>query len=261
VTRPIVFCTDYGLRDEFVGVCHGVMLRIAPDASVIDLTHAVPRQDVQRGALVLSRAAPYLPEDAVYCAVVDPGVGSERRAVAVRAGTGALLVGPDNGLLSLAWSELGGAEAAFEISSPGIVLHPISNTFHGRDVFAPAAAHLAMGTSLETIGPRLDPERLQVLEVPGPMMAPDAIGARVIGVDGFGNVQLNVTREHLVDTGIEGTVGVAGTRVPLVETFTDLPEHGLGVIVDSQGFIALVVNKGSAAEILHLGEGSTVVLE
>jgi S-adenosylmethionine hydrolase len=107
----------------------------------------------------------------------------------------------------------------------------------------------------------LDPERLQVLEVAGPMMAPDAIGARVIGVDGFGNVQLNVTREHLVDVGIEGTVGVAGTRVPLVETFTDLPEHGLGVIVDSQGFVALVVNKGSAAEILHLGEGSTVVLE
>ena len=155
VTRPIVFCTDYGLRDEFVGVCHGVMLRIAPRCSVIDLTHAIPRQDVLRGALVLSRAAPYLPVDAVYCAVVDPGVGSERRAVAVRAGTGALLVGPDNGLLSLAWSELGGAEAAFEISSPGIVLHPISNTFHGRDVFAPAAAHLAMGTSLETIGPAL----------------------------------------------------------------------------------------------------------
>ena len=261
MSRPIVFCTDYGLQDEFVGVCHGVMFKIDPDASVIDLTHAVPRQDVMRGALVLSRAAPYLPEDAVYCAVVDPGVGSERRAVGVRAGTGALLVGPDNGVLSLAWAVLGGDEDSFEISSPGIVLHPMSNTFHGRDVFAPAAAHLAMGTPLETIGPRVDPEHLQVLEVPGPMVAPDAIGARVIGVDGFGNVQLNVTRQHLVDAGIEGTVGVAGTHIPLVETFTDLPEHGLGVIVDSQGFVALVVNKGSAAEVLHLGEGSTVVLE
>jgi len=261
VSRPIVFCTDYGLRDEFVGVCHGVMFKIAPDASVIDLTHAIPRQDVMRGALVLSRAAPYLPDDAVYCAVVDPGVGSERRAVAIRAGTGALLVGPDNGVLSLAWAVLGGTEDAFEISSPGIVLHPMSNTFHGRDVFAPAAAHLAMGTPLETIGPRLNPDQLQVLEVPGPMVAPDAIGARVIGVDGFGNVQLNVTNEHLVAAGIEGTVGVAGSRVPLVETFTDLPEHGLGVIVDSLGFVALVVNKGSAAEMLHLGEGSTVVLE
>jgi S-adenosylmethionine hydrolase len=197
----------------------------------------------------------------VYCAVVDPGVGSERRAVAVRAGTGALLVGPDNGLLSLAWAVLGGAEAAFEISSPGIVLHPMSNTFHGRDVFSPAAAHLATGTPLETIGPRMDPEHLQVLEVPGPMVGPDAIGARVIGVDGFGNVQLDATREHLIDAGIEGTVGVAGSRVPLVETFADLPEHGLGVIVDSQGFVALVVNRGSAAEMLRLGEGSTVVLE
>ena len=118
-----------------------------------------------------------------------------------------------------------------------------------------------MGTPLETIGPRVDPEHLQVLELPGPMVAPDAIGARVIGVDGFGNVQLNVTREHLADAGIEGTVGVAGSRVPLVETFTDLPEHALGVIVDSQGFVALVVNKGSAAEMLRLGEGSTLVLE
>ncbi|TMK16086.1 MAG: SAM-dependent chlorinase/fluorinase, partial [Actinobacteria bacterium] len=168
---------------------------------------------------------------------------------------------PDNGLLSLAWAVLGGAEAAYEISSPGIVLHPVSNTFHGRDVFAPAAAHLAMGTPLETIGSRLDTEHLQVLEVHGPMVAPGAIGARVIGVDGFGNVQLNVTREHLADAGIEGTVGVAGSRVPLVETFTDLPEHALGVIVDSQGFVALVVNKGSAAEMLRLGEGSTLVLE
>src|SRR4029078_9075514 len=104
-------------------------------------------------------------------------------------------------------------------------------------------------------------QRLLLLELPGPMMAPYAIGARVIGVDGFGNVQLNVTREHLGDAGIEGTVGVAGKRVPLVETFTDLPELGLGAIVDSQGFVALVVNKGSAAEMLRLGEGSTVVLE
>ena len=118
MTRPLVFLTDYGIADEFVGVCHGVMTRIAPDARIVDLTHAVPRQDVMRGALTLGRATGYMPEDAVYVAVVDPGVGSERRSIAVLADSGALLVGPDNGLLSLAWEALGGASAAVEITGP-----------------------------------------------------------------------------------------------------------------------------------------------
>ena len=261
MTRPIVFCTDYGLRDDFVGVCHGVIAKIAPEVRVIDLQHAIPRQDVMRGALVLSRAVPYMPEDSVYCAVVDPGVGSERRAIAVATPSGALLVGPDNGVLSLAWDALGGAEAAYQIASPGIVLSPISHTFHGRDLFAPAAAHLAIGTPIETIGSPLDAATLHVLEVIGPMVAPGAIGARVVGVDGFGNVQLNVTRTHLADAGIEGMLGIGGIEAPIVSTFTDLPPQALGAIVDSQGFVALVVNQGSAAEMLHLGEGSTVVLE
>jgi S-adenosylmethionine hydrolase len=261
VSRAIVFCTDYGLRDEFVGVCHGVMAKIAPDVTVIDLSHAIPRQDVMRGALVLSRAVPFMPVDVVYCAVVDPGVGSERRAIALRAASGSVLVGPDNGLLSLAWEALGGVEVAFEIASPGIVLSPVSHTFHGRDVFAPAAAHLATGTPIDTVGPSIDLAGLHALEVLGPMVAPGAIGARVIGVDGFGNVQVNVTRDHLADAAIERVVRLAGMEAPLVATFTDLPAHGLGAIVDSQGFIAFVVNQGSAAEMLHLGEGSTVVLE
>jgi S-adenosylmethionine hydrolase len=141
------------------------------------------------------------------------------------------------------------------------VLSPVSHTFHGRDVFAPAAAHLATGKPIDTIGPAIDASGLHVLEVLGPMVAPGAIGARVVGVDGFGNVQLNVARDHLVAAGIEDVVGVAGTEAPIVSTFTDLPPQALGAIVDSQGFVALVVNQGSAAEMLHLGEGSTVVLE
>jgi len=261
VTRPIVFCTDYGLADEFVGICHGVMRRIAPDAVVIDLTHAIPRQDVLRCALVLSRATPYLPHDAVYCAVVDPGVGSERRAIAVAAGGGAVLVGPDNGVLSAAWESLGGAVAAYEIAAPEVTLQPVSHTFHGRDVFAPAAAHLASGVPIERVGPALDPAALRVLEIPGPMVAPLAVGARVTGVDGFGNVQLNVTREHLQSAGIGERLVVAGRKVPLVEIFADLPEQGLGAIVDSQGYLALVVNQGSAADRLGLSEGSAVVVE
>ena len=159
MTRPIVFCTDYGLQDEFVGVCHAVMARIAPDAHVIDLTHAIPRQDVGRGAMALSRAVAYLPDDAVVVAVVDPGVGSERRAVALSTSAGVLLVGPDNGLLSSTWEALGGVEEAREIAADGVVLTPVSETFHGRDVFAPAAAHLAAGMALERSGPSIDPRR------------------------------------------------------------------------------------------------------
>ena len=171
MSRPIVFLTDYGMADEFVGVCHGVMLRIAPDVRVIDLTHSIPRQDVMHGALTLGRATSYLPEDAVYVAVVDPGVGSGRGSIAVRAASGALLVGPDNGVLSLAWEALGGAEDAVEITSDDVVLQPVSRTFHGRDVFAPAAAHLAVGMPLAALGSALDVDRLHVLELPGPMVA------------------------------------------------------------------------------------------
>jgi S-adenosylmethionine hydrolase len=261
VTRPIVLCTDYGLHDEFVGICHGVIATIAPGTQVIDLTHAIPRQDVVRGAIVLSRATPFMPVDAVYCAVVDPGVGSARRAIAVRSVDGPLLVGPDNGLLAPAWQELGGVADVHEITDPSVVLEPLSNTFHGRDVFAPAAAHLSIGMPPAALGPALDPAGLQLLELSGPMMTPGAIGARVVGVDGFGNVQLNVREQHLRDAGIAGHVHLGGAAVPIVAIFADLPDHGLGVIIDSQGYLALVVNQGSAAEALNLHEGSAVILE
>src|SRR5688572_23132791 len=152
------------------------MARIAPEARVIDLSHAVPRQDVLRGAVELARAVPYMPTGAVYVAVVDPGVGSKRRGVAVAAGS-TLLVGPDNGVLSLAWDVLGGLTEAVEIQSPEILLAPVSRTFHGRDVFAPAAAHLAAGTPLGDLGPVTDVASLERLDVPGPMVAVGAVGA------------------------------------------------------------------------------------
>ncbi len=259
--RPIVFCTDYGLSDEFVGVCHGVMARIAPEARVIDLSHAIPRQDVMKGALVLSRAAPFMPADAVFCAVIDPGVGSERRAVAVEAASGALLVGPDNGLLSALWEVLGGVVAAVEISSAGVVLEPLSRTFHGRDMFAPAAAHLAAGLPLAEVGPAIATGDLATLELAAPMVASGKVGSRVTGIDGFGNVQLNVTPEHLAAAGIGPRISIGGEEVPFVGIFADLPDRGLGLIVDSQGFLAIVVNRGSAAEALQLTEGAMIVLE
>lgn len=261
--RPIVFMTDYGTADEFVGICHGVIARIAPAARVIDLTHAIPRQDVLRGALTLGRAMPYLPADAVHCAVVDPGVGSARRSIAVAAGSGALLVGPDNGVLSLAWVALGGVAAAHEITSPLVLLEPVSRTFHGRDVFAPAAAWLASGMPLEEVGPAVDAGSLLAVELPTAMVTPGAIGARVVGVDGFGNVQLGATPADLEAAGVgsDGSLAVGGRRLPLVAAFADLPVQTVGALVDAQGMLALVVNQGSAAERLGLREGDTVVIE
>jgi S-adenosyl-L-methionine hydrolase (adenosine-forming) len=261
VTRPIVFITDYGRADEFVGVCQGVMTRIAPGARVIDLTHDIPRQDVMRGALILARATTYMPEDAVYVAVVDPGVGTERRSIAVEVASGALLVGPDNGLLSLAWTALGGAERAAEIADPSVMLFPVSKTFHGRDVFAPAGAHLAAGVPLEDVGPALEPSRLRTLEMPGPMVAAGALGCRVIGVDGFGNVQLNARPPDMDEAGLGAMLQVAGRTIPRVGMFADVPEGVLAAIVDSQGYVALVVNHGSAAELLSLKDGAAVILE
>ena len=261
MTRPIVFCTDYGLADGFVGVCHGVIARIAPDARVIDLTHSVPRQDVLRGALTIGRATPYMPADAVYVAVVDPGVGSERRSIAVRTASGALLVGPDNGVLSLAWESLGGADAAAAIEDERVTLQPVSKTFHGRDVFAPTGAHLARGFPLEDVGSAIEPETLRVVEMPGPMVTPGAVGTRVVEVDAFGNVQLSARPADLEAAGLGSLLTVAGRPVPLVSIFADVAEGVLAAIVDSQGYVALVVNHGSAAQVLNLRQGGAVVLE
>jgi hypothetical protein len=261
MSRPIVFLTDYGLADEFVGVCHGVMARIAPDAPVIDLSHAVPRQDVLRGAVTLGRSVPYLPEDAVYLAVVDPGVGSDRRPIAVRTAAGVDLVGPDNGLLSFAWDELGGVAEAVEVRADDVVLRPISRTFHGRDIFAPAAAHLARGLAVGALGPAVEVESLRTLELPGPMVTPGAIGARVLGIDGFGNVQLNARADDLEAAGIGDTLSVGGRVIPRVGIFSDVPPGAVAALLDSQGQVALVVNSGSAAETMGLVVGRAVVLE
>lgn len=260
MTRPIVFLTDYGIADEFVGVCHGVIARLAPDARVIDLSHAVARHDVLQGSVMLARAVPYMPPDAVWVAVVDPGVGSERRAVAVETSTGAHLVGPDNGLLSGAWRELGGASRAVEITSEDVLLSPVSRTFHGRDIFAPAAARLADGWAVERLGAALDPSTLRTVDLSPPMVASGTVGARVVAVDGFGNVQLNARPGDLDAAGIVRGAEVSGRRVARVATFADVPRGDLALIVDSQGYAALVVNGGSASERLGLRPGDPVVL-
>lgn len=260
MSRTIVFLSDYGLADGFVGVCHGVIARIAPDARIIDLTHQIIRQDVLGGAIVLARSTRFMPDDVVYLAVVDPGVGSERRPIAVETRAGAVLVGPDNGVLSMTWAELGGAERAAGISAPDVLLHPVSRTFHGRDVFAPAAAHLSAGLALEDLGPPVALEDLHVVDLPAPMVTPGSVGARVVAVDGFGNVQLNVTAAELEAAGLGPTLAIGTRDVPRVATFAEVPLGGCGAIVDSQGYLALVVNRGSAAQLLGLSAGDPVVL-
>ncbi|MEX0833731.1 MAG: SAM-dependent chlorinase/fluorinase [Actinomycetota bacterium] len=259
-SRPIVFLSDYGLEDEFVGICHGVISGISPESRVIDLTHSVPPQNVLRGATTLAESTGYMPPNAVYLAVVDPGVGSTRRAVVVETSSGATLVGPDNGLLSIAWERLQGAVKAAEIKSDRVILQPVSKTFHGRDIFAPAAAHLSAGFDSSQVGPEVDVSTLRRLQMRVPRVDDGSIVAEVTGVDRFGNVQLNVRQEHISAAAMRDSIEVGGRRIPLVESFSMVAPDELAVVIDSHGWISLVVNRGHAASLLGLGEGSEVVI-
>jgi S-adenosyl-L-methionine hydrolase (adenosine-forming) len=265
--RPIVFLSDYGLDDEFVGICHSVMARIAPDSRVIDLSHAVPPQDVFRGALTLHRAIGYLAAEAVVIVVVDPGVGTPRRPIAVETVRGGrLLVGPDNGVLSLGWEEEGGVASAVEVTSPDVILEPSSRTFHGRDIFAPAAAHLAAGMALSDLGPTVDPASLVELTLPRAGVEPGQVDAEVLGIDRFGNAQLSARPADLVVAGLgepeelQLSSGEWSTQVRRVATFGAVSEGQFGLIVDSSGWLTLVINRGSAAEAFALAAGDPVTL-
>jgi S-adenosylmethionine hydrolase len=261
---PIVFLSDFGLGDEFVGTCHGVVARLAPDARIIDLTHGVPRGDVLRGAIMLRGALPYVPEDAILLAVVDPGVGTDRRPLAVRTAGGRLLVGPDNGLLSPAWASLGEVETAVEVASPSVVLEPISATFHGRDVFAPAAAHLATGEDLRRLGPEVDLGSLVRLDVPSAAAADGSLRAPVLSVDAFGNVQLAATEVDLGRAGLREALDLvvrAGREsLPAARgrTYAAVQEGALVVLVDSSGWLAVASNRGDAATMLRVAPGDEV---
>jgi S-adenosylmethionine hydrolase len=261
---PIVFLSDFGLQDEFVGTCHGVVARSAPTARVIDLTHGIPQGDVLRGALALAGALPYVPADAVLLAVVDPGVGGSRRAVAVRSGTGRLLVGPDNGVLSLAWPLLGDVAQGVAITSPDVVLRPTSSTFHGRDVFAPAAAHLADGGELGSLGEPVDPGTLVRIEAPRPAAAAGSLTARVLAVDRFGNAQLGADPADLAAAGLDRAstlavrAGAATATARRATTYGDVGEGELLLLVDSSGRMALACNRGDAAGELRVVPGDTI---
>lgn len=273
-TSTITFSSDYGLADPFVGVCHAVIARIAPDARVIDLTHGIARHDVAAGAVTLADCAPYLPAG-VHLAVVDPGVGTTRGAVAVAAGEH-VLVGPDNGLLVPAADRLGGIDGAWELAVPAYRLEPVSATFHGRDVFAPAAAHLARGVPPDELGPARDPVDLTRLDLPVPELRDGWLAGTVVGVDGFGNAALDVRGEDLAAAGLHpgDTVAVGtGPDAPqapakpptavaatVAQTFADVPAGALALLVDSFGRAALARNGGDAARTLGVRAGTPVTV-
>ncbi|MDQ3676685.1 MAG: SAM-dependent chlorinase/fluorinase [Actinomycetota bacterium] len=258
----VTFLTDYGCSDEFVGVCHGVIARIAPQASVIDITHGVRRHDVRAGAVILRRAIGFMPVG-VHLAVVDPGVGGERRAVALRcAADGHVLVGPDNGLLAAAAERLGGVAEAIDIGRSPLRLQPVSRTFHGRDIFAPVAAHLAAGTAWPEAGEPLDPDTLVTLDLPRPRVNASAVVAHVLTADGYGNVALDAELGDLAGSGLKigGAVSVNGRRALYANAFGDVPEGELVLYEDGFGALAVAVNRGSALEALELGLDAEVEL-
>jgi S-adenosylmethionine hydrolase len=262
----ITFLTDFGLEDDFVGTCHGVMKRIAPDAQIIDITHGIRPGRILQGALVLANTLGYMPSG-VHLAVVDPGVGSSRRPLALQDAAGRLYVGPDNGLLLPAADRFGGVAAAHELANAAFALERVSRTFHGRDLFSPAAAHLAVGIPLYELGPPIDPEELVRLDLPEPDVGPAEIRATVLGIDRFGNVVLNLNREHLETVDV-----VPGTKVELrrgsdrwfavaARTFGDASVGELILYEDSYRNVAVAVSRGSAADVLGVEEGSELVIQ
>ena len=266
MARPITFLSDYGHDDEFAGVCRAVIARIAPEAKVIDLTHGIPRHDVRQGAAVLANALPFAPPG-VHLAVVDPEVGTERRAVAIRvADEDRVLVGPDNGLLWPAVERLGGPLEAADISLSPFRLEPLSATFHGRDVFAPVAATLAQGATLAEAGVPLPPSALTILEASRARIEDGRTLAHVAYLDHYGNAVLDLGEARLPETGLRlGHRVVVETRSESAETvfartFADVDQGELLLYLDSYRSFALAVNRGSAAAELRLAPGDEVVL-
>lgn len=258
----ISLLTDYGTQDAFVGVCHGVILKIDPQARIIDLTHNVPAYDVRHGAVVLRDALPYLPVG-VHVAIVDPAVGTDRRAVALRCADGRVLVGPDNGVLCLAWEACGGVVEAVEVSDSPFRLEPVSPTFHGRDLFVPVAARIAAGAELSGAGRPLDARGMVRIDLPEARVEGATLIAQPLFVDTFGNLRLNAGLADLALTGARPgdavIVETGGRRhaAMVATTFADAPTGEMIVYRNPDGALAVAVREGEAAHVLN-GTGGPI---
>ena len=250
----ISLTTDFGLSDGFVAALHGVIARHAPTVRVIDVTHDVHPGDIARGSAVLAQTVPHLPA-AVHVAVVDPGVGTRRRGVALSTPAG-LLVGPDNGLLPPAADALGGITGAVELTNAEWHGRSVAATFHGRDIFAPVAARLALGVPLAHAGTRLDPASLVRLPPPVVTVGDGYVEAEVLTVDRYGNVQLAATAESLAGLGERVVVG--GMRAVRRATFGEVARGELLVFGDSAGHAAVAINGGRAVVALGVEPGDVL---
>lgn len=265
MSLPISFVSDFGHADEFVGVVHGVIARLAPESRVIDVTHGLPRGEVRPAALSLLRAIHYLPRG-VALVVVDPGVGTQRRAIAARTDWG-FFVGPDNGVMSPAVAMVGGAEITVAIENPEAMIPSAGATFAGRDVFAPAAALLSSGeATLEELGPIVDPDSVFPLLLPLPEAGSASIQGEVWWVDHYGNVQLNIAPEDLRAIGAtEGSeltviVGSQQHTVPWVHAYGDVGEGEQLLYTDSSGMIAIAVRGARGDHRFGVGDGTAVTI-
>lgn len=266
----VSFLTDYGTADEFVGVVKSVIRDIAPHVAVIDLTHEIAPFDIRAGSLALARCIGYVPSGVVL-AVVDPGVATHRRAIAIEVAGGAgVVIGPDNGLLAPAVAMAGGAERAFELTNPEYHLEAAGATFAGRDIFAPAAAHICNGVALEALGPEIDPVLLLPGTVPLPREDGDALVTEVLWVDRFGNAQLNIGPDDLpsgwgdhlqIQVGMPtDPSGVSVRRAVRATNFAELVAGGVGLVLDSYGMLAVAMDQRSAALELGLTAGDQVTI-
>ena len=261
---PIALLTDFGYRDHYVGAMKGVIASIAPAARVIDITHGVPAQSIAAGAVALAQSFRFFPPRTIFLVVVDPGVGTARLPIAVATRAGARFVGPDNGVLSLAL-EQAGALRAVELRAPRYRLSTVSGTFHGRDIFAPAAAHLWRGVRLEALGPRMR-QGLTRLEPAEPREGVAELRGEVLYVDGFGNLVSNIGREALARfkarfPGMRLSVRIGkGAPMEILRAYGDARKGVSLATFGSFDLLEIAVREGSAAHRFAAGPGATVTV-
>jgi len=263
MARPIVFVSDFGLGNEWVGLCHAVMSGISPESPIIDLSHLIRPLEVASGALLLADSMPYIPESAVVLAVVEPNVGKDRE-VAIETASGRILVGPDNGLLSLAWKAAGGVTAAVEITSDDVIRPTHAESFRAPDTFCPATAHLAAGMPIERLGTAVDPSALLTLELEDAESEPGRIHGSVVDVDRFGNIRLSARPADLeragfrVGTMVEVATTATSIRARRIVAYSDVHPGEYGMLVDAWDWVSVIRYEASAAAGMGVTRGDPV---